>query len=296
MLKKIKGLISHLVPRVGPRTWIFALIKDNLLPKAAVALAIWPVAEIILATMVKVVTSQKASNLTAAQVTTNMGISLSELASVTNRWWLMGAIITVGVVWLLSIIVRATYKYKKIEHPLVFGFGQLGWVFGAIMQALLGFVLVPLVIIFAILYYVPSSTEITFINTCFLAVAYVFVLASVHFLASIDRESENTILYIVQSSPDVQFNDASLQMLDAMNKEISDLNWIGSPEVVSLSKDGVVVLKLPLMYPADKWRKDECSQLAERLTKVEQAWKLCKLQVVHRNAPNKVGGKLGAII
>jgi len=288
LFQKIGRSISYLGPRVGAKTWIFTLFKDNFLPKVGTALAVWPVASIVLSMMVATTADPVVGKVPASVVTKEMAVKLSELTLVANEWWLIGAVIGVGALWCTSMIVRAAYSEWKIENQYLFKFGQLGWLFAAVAQVLLGVILVPVVIIWALLCIVPGvSTDISVTSTLFLTVAYVAVIAAIHYLASVDKEIANTIIYIVET-PTMEPAAASVLMLDAMNKSIEGLSWISSPEVVSLSKDGLVVVTLPFLYAEAKWRNEECAQLGARLKLSEQAWVNSGHKIVHRQAPPKV--------
>jgi hypothetical protein len=228
------------------------LLKDNLGVKLGTAYAVWPVANIILTTMVKAKTNPDFGLQPASAVTGQMGIELSKLALISNNSWLLISVLVVGILWTAAILTRAGYRFVKFDNPYLFKFGQCGWMFALIAQILVGVSLVPFVIIWALLIHVSGvAEEVTLTSAVTFTAAYIFLLGAMHYLASIEKEITNSVIYVVQA-PSSDVRSASLFMLDEINNARNELAWIGSPEVIFVSNDGVVVLTLPILYAAKK--------------------------------------------
>lgn len=287
MFKKIKWLVSFLRPRVGPKTWVFTLLKDNLGQKIGTAWALWPVISIILTAMVTAMGSETAGRVPAVDVTTKMALDLSEMSKVVNSKWLLGGLVLSSVLWAATIAVRAAYAYMSMKWPWLFKFSKLGWLFSAVTQGLLGAVLVPMVINWALIAIIPALRRPgMLVDAISLTAMYVVVTAMLHYLASIDNQKPNSIIYVIDMSnaPGVR----AVSILDSIDGAHTGLEWIGNPEIVSESQDGMVVVTLPILFIAKKWRRDASKQLASMLKNAEQEWVDQGCKIITREAPKKL--------
>jgi hypothetical protein len=293
---KLYQLKSFCTNIAGPRTWLFSLVKENLAPKAGTALAVFNVARIIIASVKNPDQKMPSAYPSGADMALTQAEGLVSMLGVMNSWPYALALIFFTALWVIALLVRGSFKFRKFESPTLFKFGQLGPYFGMIAQFLLGMLLVPLVLAGAIVVLVPEAFTVNQ-GAYFWLIAAVFLILviAMHYFAFIEKEFTNSVVYTI-STPDTMSQPVSEKVVKEYATALKEIHWVGSPEPFFESNDGRVVVTIPVLYNADHWKSVDSTQLGRKLAEAEKALVGIGCEILSRILPQKIQKDLPADI
>lgn len=289
---KFSRTVTFLKKWVGPKTWLYALGKENLGPKIGTGIAVYQVAGIIVKTMVENNPQGGAVKESAAQATMRQAEALVSMLDIMNSPWLAGALVFFSGLWFAAVVARGSFKFWKIRTAWFFKFGQFGPYFGVAAQFFMGMLVVPLVLTWAIILNVPDAFPASkLVEAAFITFGFVVLVIALHYFAFIEKELPNTVTYSIET-PKTMRLPVSDHILTTLGDALDGITWVGAPEALSASDDGRIVISVPILYPAANWNAEDAAQLGARLQKAERTWLNDGCTILSRVIPDGIDRRL----
>ncbi|AXW32887.1 hypothetical protein CJO88_05780 [Ralstonia solanacearum] len=245
--------------KLTTKEWGKQFFVEWLLPKGAVAYAVYKLADILYAL------PQSGDASTAA-----LG-RLEKFFELTSGLPFFCVLLVVGVLWLLSLLTRSWGMWKKIRIPQVFKFAYMNGLFATAFGILTGMVLVPLSLAVTFVFAFPRADLSLTISIGIAVIAFVGLSAALHWAKFFDANPPHCVTYVIELNPQFK-GEPRKETVDAIEHAIKDVAWVGTPAVLLESDDGQIVLAIPVRLRANHWSSDDMKRLLAALAPVEQVW------------------------
>ncbi|MCK4125275.1 hypothetical protein HFK83_23255 [Ralstonia pseudosolanacearum] len=245
--------------KLTTKEWGKQFFFEWLVPKGATAYAVYSLAGILLAL-------PQDGDAGAAAVN-----RLNKVFDLTSGKIFFILLIAIGVIWLLSLLVRSWATWKKIRFPHVLKFAYMNGLFATAFGVCAGMVLVPLSVALTFALTFPHADLGLTIYVCIAVVMFVGINAALHSAKLLDANPSHCVTYVIKLKPEFK-GERRTETVDAIEQAVKDVSWVGTPATLLESDDGQVVLAIPVRLLAKFWSKNDTRRFDDALKTVEQNW------------------------
>lgn len=257
--------------KIPLRSVVWNFTKEWLLPKAGAAWAIYQVAKLGVG-----------SAFDSSDPINALKPYLAIVHKVSDTKYIVFGIV-IGVLFLAVNVAKFVSLFKRPVR-FWFKFSRLGNWANIGVSVILGTLLLPMTLWLTALIRLPDNNrEMLYFVIC-AAIYVVTNLIIYHNKMDDYNDSSGAIFWSVQ----LKLNQNEGDVLAALQKHFEELVWIGDGEILSNSKDGHMLIEMPILYDMSKWSKSDLDKFMALYKESTQILKDSGFEVISKSQSTAV--------